>query len=343
VSWPAKIKDKGAIRGGFHHVTDIAPTIYEVAGISFPEEVDGVKQLPLEGKSFAESFTDPSAKSSHAVQFFEMVGNRGIYKDGWWAGARHLVPWSLLTGELWKDKEIGQHPWELYNLNDDYSQAHDLAQKNPEKLKELVELFDQEAKRNNVYPLNPVPAIFAAPPASGSHFVYREGAKRIPFLSGPYVVGRSHVITAEVEIPAPGAKGVIVAQGGQWGGFTLYIDESGHAVYEANAFGNRTGRIVSAAPVPPGKATIVVDVAIDQSQAAASGGLIKALSVGGLPSTTRLSIDGKPAGETRVSNLVPNYHETLDIGSDLGSPVSSDYAAPFSFTGVIHTVTIDLK
>ena len=147
VSWPAKIKEKGAVRGGFHHVTDIAPTIFEATGITFPDVVNGVKQMPLEGQSFVDSFNDASAKSRHTVQFFEMLGNRGIYKDGWWAGARHLVPWAPSI-EKFKTKEIGQHPWELYNLDQDYSQAHDLAQKNPEKLKELMELFDKEAKRN---------------------------------------------------------------------------------------------------------------------------------------------------------------------------------------------------
>jgi arylsulfatase len=343
VSWPAKITDKGAIRGGFHHVTDIAPTIYEATGVAFPEEVDGVKQLPLEGQSFLDSFTDPAAKSRHTVQYFEMLGNRGIYKDGWWAGARHLVPWALLTGDLWRGKEVGQHPWELYNLNDDYSQAKNLAEKNPEKLKELVELFDAEAKRNNVYPLGAVPDILSAFTSSKPHFEYHAGAGRIPFLTGPYVVGRSHAIKAEVNIPASGAKGVIVAQGGQWGGFTLYIDDTGHAVYEANAFGNSTGRIVSAAPVPPGKATITVDVAINLSLTSLAADVFRVLAIGGLPATARLAVNGQPAGEVHLDNLVPDYHETLDTGADLGSPVSSKYPSPLKFTGVIDTVTFDVK
>ncbi len=341
VSWPAKIKDKGAIRGGFHHVTDIAPTIYEAAGIAFPETVDGVKQLPLEGQSFVDSFSDPSAKSRHTVQYFEMVGNRGIYKDGWWAGARHLVPWPAWTDKF-KTKEIGQHPWELYNLNQDYSQAHDLAKKNPEKLKELVELFDKEAKRNNVYPLAPLPALLAGPLNDKTHFVFRDGVKRVPFQAAPFVTGRSHTITAEIEVPESGAKGVIIAQGGQLGGFTLYIDDAGHAVYEANAYSHTTGRIVSPAPVPAGKATIVVNAVVDEA-GAPSGSSSTSLSAGGLPSTTRLTVNGKPSGEVRVANLINNTRETLDVGSDLGTPVSPQYASPNTFTGVIRTVTVDLK
>ena len=166
--------------------------------------------------------------------------------------------------------------------------------------------------------------------------------KRVPFQAAPFVTGRSHTIDAEIEIPERGAKGVIIAQGGQLGGFTLYIDEAGHAVYEANAYSNSTGRIVSPAPVPAGKATIVVEVTVDKS-GAPSGSLTTGLSAGGLPSTTRLTVNGQPAGEVRVPNLVSNLRETLDVGSDLGTPVSPQYASPNTFTGIIHTVTVDLK
>jgi arylsulfatase len=136
---------------------------------------------------------------------------------------------------------------------------------------------------------------------------------------------------------------VIVAQGGQWGGFTLYIDDTGHAVYEANAFGNSTGRIVSAAPVPPGKATITVDVAINLSLTSLAADVFRVLAIGGLPATARLAVNGQPAGEVHLDNLVPDYHETLDTGADLGSPVSSKYPSPLKFTGVIDTVTFDVK
>jgi arylsulfatase len=169
--WPAKITDHGAVRGQFQHVTDIAPTIYEAAGITPPDTVDGVKQWPLEGHSIVASFTNANAPSTHPLQYFEMLGNRGIYKDGWWAGSRHVLPWEIF-GLKYLTTPIGNHPWELYNLTEDYSQAHDLAAKNPAKLKEMVALFDSEAKRNNVYPLVPN---FGAPPyvsQGQTHFVY---------------------------------------------------------------------------------------------------------------------------------------------------------------------------
>ena len=291
VSWPAKIKEKGAIRSGFHHVNDIAPTIYEIAGIAFPEEVDGVKQLPLEGQSFADSFTDPAAKSRHNLQAFEMVGNRGIYKDGWWAGARHIEPWRIYRGESWK-AEIGQHPWELYNLNEDYSQAHDLAQKNPEKLKELVEVFDKEAKRNTIYPLVPLPTAFSPEADSETHFAFRDRAARIPVRIAPKLVGRSHRITAEIEVPKSGGKGVIIAEGGNLGGFTLYLDEAGRVVYEANAFSNATGHVVSSAPVPAGKATITVDYIADPVEPAAASGIESRLGLNGRPGSVRIAVNG---------------------------------------------------
>jgi arylsulfatase len=343
VSWPAKITDKGAVRGGFHHVTDIAPTIYEATGVAFPEEVDGVKQLPLEGQSFLDSFTDPAAKSRHTVQYFEMLGNRGIYKDGWWAGSRNVVPWAVLAGGLWGGKETGQHPWELYNLNDDYSQAKNLAEKNPEKLKELVELFDVEAKRNNVYPLTPFPDLLFSRLTGNVHVVYREGATRVPFQSAPHVAGHPHTITAEIDVPKSGAKGVIIAHGGNWGGYSLYVDEKGYAVYEANLFGNKTGRIVSATPLPPGKATIVVDVASDQPENTSPAALAATLRGGGLPGNARLSVNGSQAGEAHFDGVPSSYHESLDIGADLGTAVSADYPSPPSFTGTIHAVTVDVK
>jgi len=340
VSWPSKITDKGAIRGGFRHVTDIAPTIYEAAGITPPDEVNGEKQTPLEGKSFVDSFSDGKAKSKHTTQVFETVGNRGIYKDGWWAGARNVVPWK--TFERF-GAPIAEHPWELYNLEKDYSQARDLAKENPEKLKELQALFDQEAKRTNIYPLAPVPALLTSGSTERKQLVFREGTNRIPVVIGPRTGSRSHTITAQVDIPQAGAKGVIIAEGGHLGGYVIYLDDQGRAVYETNAHGNVTGRIVSAAAVPPGKATVTLDFSVEGDE---SNPLIKvARGLGRIPQpgTARLSVNGASVGEAKISNLFINYHETLDVGADLGTPISDNYSVPFKFTGKIETVTLDLK
>ena len=339
VSWPAKIADKGAIRGGFHHVTDIAPTIYEAAGIKAPDEVDGVKQIPLEGKSFVDSFTDAKAKSQHTQQVFETVGNRGIYKDGWWAGARHLLPWKAFERF---GAPIGQHPWELYNLDKDYSQAHDLAKENPEKLKELVQLFDEEAKRNNIYPLAPVPSLLTQQPEK-KKLVFYEGASRIPELTGPRTTSRSHTITAEIEVPQGGAKGVIITEGGRLGGYAIYLDEKGRAVYDTSSEGHSSGRIVSVAPVPAGKATITLDFDADGGDADPIVKVARGIGRAPQPGTARLLVNGKEVGEAKIPDLSTDWHETLDVGADYGTSISDSYAVPFKFTGKIASVTLDLK
>ncbi len=339
VSWPAKISDKGAVRGGFHHVTDIAPTIYEAAGVKAPDEVNGVSQLPLEGQSFLDSFTDAKAKSRHTQQVFEMLGNRGIYKDGWWAGARHIVPWKSF--ERFGDP-IGQHPWELYNLETDYSQAHDLAKEHPEKLKELVQLFDEEAKRNNIYPLAPVPALLTAQ-AEKKQLVLREGANRIPELTGPRTTSRSHTITAEIEVPEGGAKGVIVTEGGRLGGYAIYLDETGRVVYETGAQGHPAGRIVSADPAPAGKATITLDFNADGDELSPVVKVSRTLGNAAQPGVARLSVNGEQVGAVKISDLSTDWHETLDVGADYGTSISDNYAVPFKFTGKIKSVTLDLK
>jgi hypothetical protein len=325
VSWPARIKDHGAIRSQFQHVTDIAPTIYELVGITPPRSVNGVEQLPLEGKSLAASFFDGKAPSTHPVQYFEMVGNRGIYKDGWWAGARHLLPWQR---DAWETADVGQHPWELYNLNDDYSQAHNLAVQYPEKLKELTDLFESEARRNNVYPIAP----HAGPQPTISderrHVVLRSGVERLPIRAAPNLRGRSHAITADIDIPGAGAEGVIVAEGGKEGGFTLYV-KNGKVVYEVTAAGHEVVRIVGAEPLPVGKSQVVVDVTNDQ--------------VGQPSGKALLSINGKPGGQGSWGNYANTFRETLDVGKDLGTPVSPAYESPFAFTGAIGTVAIDIK
>jgi arylsulfatase A-like enzyme len=335
VSWPGHIKDAGGLRTQFHHITDIAPTIYELAGIQLPESVEGVKQLPLEGVSMVYSFDHPDQPSPHKVQYFEMVGNRGIYKDGWWAGSRHLLPWDLAAH--WLDRRPENNPWELYNLNEDYSQAHDLAARYPEKLKELEQLFDSEARRNNVYPLTPFGSPLPTPYDGATSFVYHAGVERIPAASAPRLTGRAHRITADVEIPAGGAEGVILAQGGVLGGYTLFVKNS-RVTYAVNASGNRAGSVVSA-PLDPGKAHIVLEFTPDK--VVPRPGLIAGRSPS--PGVAKLSVNGKPAGETKVVAFGVYYFETLDVGADLGSPVSPDYTSPFRFTGKIESVRVDLQ
>jgi arylsulfatase A-like enzyme len=346
VSWPGHIKDTGGLRTQFHHVTDIAPTLYELAGVQLPEEVNGVKQLPLEGVSMVYSFDHPDQPSLHKVQYFEMLGNRGIYKDGWWAGSRHLLPWLSSQRALWEQRSPEQNPWELYNLNDDYSQAHNLAAQYPDKLKEMQQLFDSEAQRNNVYPLTPHRLLPPAPGGDKTSFVYHAGVLRIPTASAPRVIGRAHRITADLDVPAGGAEGVILAQGGRYGGYTLYVKD-GHVTYEVNAFGNRSGIIVSSKLLAAGKSHIVVDFMPDDSRLnkeVVTGGVGQGAQVRPVgPGSAHLTINGEPAGDTPIAIFGGYYYETFDIGSDLGTPVSSNYASPFAFTGKIDTVKVDLE
>jgi arylsulfatase len=346
VSWPGHIKDAGGLRTQFHHVTDIAPTLYELAGVQLPDAVDGVKQLPLEGVSMVYSFDHPDQPSPHKVQYFEMLGNRGIYQDGWWAGSRHLLPWQSTQLANWEQHTPEQNPWELYNLNEDYSQAHNLAEQNPEKLKELRQLFDSEARRNNVYPLVPHRTALPAPAGAQTSFVYHAGVERIPTSSAPRVAGHAHRITADLDIPAGGAEGVVLAQGGRYGGYTLYVKD-GHVTYEVNAFGNRTGIIVASKPLEAGKAHIVVDFTPDESQPGkqvVTGGVGQGVSTRAVgPGTAHLSINGEAAGEAPIATFGGYYYETFDIGSDLGTPVSASYASPFAFTGKIDTVKVDIQ
>jgi arylsulfatase len=346
VSWPGHIQDAGGLRTQFHHVTDIAPTLYELAGVQLPDVVNGVKQLPLEGVSMVYSFDHPDQPSAHKIQYFEMLGNRGIYNDGWWAGSRHLLPWQSSQLANWEQHSPEQNPWELYNLNEDYSQAHNLAGQNPEKLKEMQQLFDSEARRNNVYPLVPHRSLPPAPGGGQTSFVYHAGVERIPTSSAPRVAGHAHRITADLDVPAGGAEGVIVAQGGRYGGYTLYVKD-GRVTYEVNAFGNRSAIIVSSKPLAAGKAHIVVDFVPDESQASTqpiTGGVGQGAQVRPVgPGFAHLSINGEPAGETPIPIFGGYYYETFDVGSDLGTPVSTAYASPFAFTGRIDTVKVDLQ
>lgn len=340
VSWPARIKATG-VRGQFQHVTDIAPTIYEAAGIVPPEAVNGVKQMPLEGHSLIYSFNAPAAPGDHPLQIFESLSNAAIYQDGWWAGRRTFVPWKVFSTERSGNTE---HPWELYNLAEDYSQAHDLAATHPDKLKQMVQLFDSEARRTDVYPITSVFVFAPALDGERKHFVFRSGVDRIPPQIIRAAKWTSHTITADVVIPAGKASGVIIAEGGRQGGytlggFTLYLKD-GRPVYEVMAYGNPAGKIVSSILPKPGKAEIAVRVELDPIP---PGGNALTAYYGPTQGTARLFVNGKPAGETRIANFSAVYGETLDIGKDLGSPVSRAYEAPFAFNGTIEKVTLDLK
>jgi arylsulfatase len=342
ITWPGHIKDAGGLRTQFSHVNDIAPTIYDIAGVKPPALVNGVAQTPLEGTSLTYTFDHPQEPTHHTVQYFTTSGNRAIYKDGWWAGDLFHSTWEgsgIPKGGI-SDKDLGNHPWELYNLNDDYSQAHNLAAKYPEKLKELQQVFEAEATRNQAYPILPAYESYPIGQAAGQKvFTYRSGVERLQPAVGPQLGAHAYTITADVDVPATGSDGVIVAQGSRYGGISLFVKDQ-RVVYEINAYGNRSGQLVASNPLQPGKEHIVLNLIPNGSEKAEVAPFSQHQPVSAVG---QLSINGQPEGQAQFTNVNLRFSETLDIGSDLGSPVSPDYKSPNRFTGKIDTVTIELK
>jgi arylsulfatase A-like enzyme len=338
VSWPGHIAQPGGIRSQFTHVNDIAPTIYELASVTPPAEVNGIKQSPIEGQSFAYSFDHADSPSKHKVQYFEMLGSRGIYKDGWWAGSFNHLPWPTDRSPFNSAPET--KPWELYHLDDDYSQAHDVAAQNPDKLKELEDLFDAEAQRNHVYPLEPLRNDGLPLVTNGkTSFVYRSGQFPLPGSSAPRLGQRAHAITAELNVPAESASGVIVAQGGRYGGFTLYV-KNGSLIYESNINMHRVGQVVSSQTLPAGKVVVGLEFTPDNpvpDQPAVA--FTPARLVGGV---ITLTINGRAVGTGHIPGI-GNNTDTFDVGYDRGSPVSTSYSSPFPFSGEVESLRVDLK
>jgi len=333
VSWPKRIKEKGGLRTQFQHVTDITPTILDAAGIPFPTEVNGVKQLPLEGVSMVPTFDNPKATGRHTEQYFEINGNRAIYKDGWFAGATHQYPWERNP----LHPSLDDDTWELYNLDKDYSQAHDLAASNPAKLAELKTEFDKEAGRNNVYPIltgSPLVGLRPPNPSQGrTSFVYRGDVSGLPLSVLPDL-SQPHRITADLVMSKADDKGVIIALGGRYGGFTMFVKDQ-HVVYEVNAFNESHVAFASTQPLPTGKVQVALEFTTDPQPKPA---FIKS-------GTARLFINGKSAGEQhfdKFGGFFSSIFEPMDIGRDTVSAVSSAYEVPFAFTGTIDKVQVDL-
>lgn len=333
ISWPARINDVGGMRSQFHHVVDVAPTVYEAAGIKMPEKVNGIDQVPLAGVSMLYTFPDAKAPGRKKTQYFEIMGNRGIYHDGWMATARHGLPWELLgrKGDFENDE------WELYDLSKDFSQADNVAAKFPEKLKELQEVFDAEAKKYDVYPLDDRFAERANVPERPSStrgrtsFTYYPGAVRIPEGSAPNVKARSHKMTAVLNLADGKTEGVIVCAGGS-GGYSLFVKD-GKLMYENNFFSKQRDLIQSEKPLPKGKVTVAFEYTHDSKKYGGGG-------------TGRLFVNGEQVGVGKFEQVVPVRYsatETFDVGEDRGEAVSSQYQGPFKFSGDIEKVTIEVK
>jgi arylsulfatase len=333
VSWPAKIKDTGSMRSQFTHLIDIASTILDVAKIPAPESVNGVEQKPMDGVSIASTFYDAAARPVRERQYFEIFTNRAIYDKGWIACAQHSLPWRQdLAPAHWENDR-----WELYNIDEDFSEAKDLAAQFPDKLAELKAIFDEEAEKNHVYPLDdrgsgrlavPKPSPGGSDP-NRRHFTYYSGCSRLPENAAPNTKNVSHRITAQIDLPE-GGEGVILALGGQAAGFAFYV-QNGKLVYHYNWFERERTNLVSNRPVPAGNSTVTMEFAYD------GGGLGK----GG---EAVIGINGEEVGRARIANTVAGRFgiDTFGLGSDTGSPVSDTYRKPFAFTGTIKRLDIEL-
>ncbi|MBP8925794.1 MAG: arylsulfatase [Pseudomonadales bacterium] len=335
VSWPAGIREQGGLRSQFGHVNDIVPTILEVAHIEAPVSVDGIKQLPMDGTSLVASFACADAPEKHRTQYFEIFGNRAIYHDGWMASAFHgHVPWTI--GQRDKGRNFAEDSWELYHLDEDFSQARDLATQQPAKLAALRKLFDSEAARVGILPLRdaagtrtPMPSLNA----DRTRFRYYPGAIGIPEKEAPPILNRSWSLTAELELPASGARGVIATEGGTGAGWSLYLDGEGKPVFEYRLFEVSRVRIAAQQSLAAGMHRLQVDFDYD-GEGYAKGG------------TLRLLVDGQEQGTARLPATPPAFFsidETFDVGVDTGSPAGA-YAFGNPLTeGVLGSVEVELR
>jgi arylsulfatase len=337
VCWPKGIKAKNEIRAQFSHVIDVAPTILEAAGLPQPKMVDGTPQIPMEGVSLLYSFADAKAKERHITQYFEIAGNRAIYHDGWFARTIHRAPW-----EYQPRNTLDKDAWELYNVRADFSLVNDLAAKEPKKLKEMQDLFMKEAQTHHVLPLDDrilerTNASMVNRPdlmAGRTTLTLAEGMTGMMENVFLNVKNKSKTITAEIDVPDSGANGAILAQGGRFGGWALYVKD-GIPAYDYNYLGLQRSSISATKPLPPGKATIKFDFDYD------GGGPGK----GG---TGTLYVNDEKVAEGRIEHtqaMMFSADETADVGIDLGTPVVEAIGseAKSRFTGHIPNVTVEIK
>ncbi len=332
--WPKGIAERGGLRTQWMHMIDIAPTVLEAVGVPEPTVVNGVRQKPLEGVSMLDTLNNPEAKSRHTTQYFEMAGNRGIYQDGWFATTVHRPPWEPKPRATFEDDK-----WELYNVEEDFSCAHDLAAKHPEKLEKLKAVFLEEAVKYNVLPLDDrawerFNAALAGRPdlmEGRTEITVYEGMKGIPENGFINVKNRSFVVIADIDVPQAGAEGVVIAQGGEMGGWSLYAKD-GAPRFAYNFLGREITKIASRARLPTGRVTFRFEFAYDGGKPGAGGNGV-------------IFVNGEGVAQGRVERTHPFAFgaETTDVGENLYTCVSDDYKVGRNrFTGKIHKVTVQV-
>ncbi len=339
MSWPAKIKDAGGVRSQFHHFIDIAPTILEAAGVAQPQTVDGIAQNPMQGVSMAYTWdkANAGAASTRTTQYFEIMGMRAIYHDGWIASTTPpAAPWAMGLAKLPEDV-INGYQWELYNLNEDFTQFNDLAAKNPAKLKQMQDLFYAEAAKNQVFPIDNtlLTRLMSPRPSLGatrSEFSYQGEVSGIAVSAAPNTLMRSYTITADVTIPAGGAEGMLVTEGGRFAGYGLYLLK-GKPVFTLNLLDVARIRWAGAEALAPGKHQVAFDFTYDGPGVGKGG-------------TGVLKVDGKVVDTKSTPHTVPfiqSEDETFDVGVDTRIGVNdADYQVPFRFSGKLDKLTVKL-
>jgi arylsulfatase len=335
ISWPKRIKARGEVRPQFSHVIDIMPTVLEAVGLPAPFSVYGIQQDPVEGTSMVYAFDDAKAPSQHTTQYFEMFANRAIYNNGWVAATTPIAPpWAAVVKPV---DPIDGYKWELYNVAEDFSQANDLAEENPEKLRELQRLFYIEAVKYSVLPLDntKVERLDVQNRPSNirglKEFTYYDGMVRIPEGGAPDLKNKSFGISAVVDIPDGGAEGLLMTQGGRFAGVGLYLLD-GRPVFHYNLAGVERYTVAGKDKVAPGRHVVTLDFNYD------GGGVGK----GG---QATLTVDGEKVASEHLPQTIAyrmSLDETLDIGEDTGTPISEDYKVPFKFTGKLEKVTINI-
>jgi hypothetical protein len=331
VHWPEKIADKGTVRNQFHHVNDIMPTILDAAGIPTPRLVDGIAQQPIDGVSMVYTFNEPDAEDRHTTQYFEIFATHGIYHEGWLAGTHHgnTTPWDSLKRE---PATFREDDWELYDLRTDWSQSKNVASEHPERVRQLRELFLIEAARNSVLPMDARPRSEKAMSArlrvpattlSGS-------ARRIAVNTMPNVIGASHTVEVSLNVPDGGGEGVLCAQGGRFGGWSLYLKD-GRLTYCYNLAGANTTYVRASTALPAGDHVVVLDSRYD------GGGM-------GKGATVKLTADGNAVAEGRLERTVSyvwTSGEHFNVGLDPLTQVSAEYVGDNPYNGKIDHVRVE--
>ena len=348
VHWPKGIKSRGEVRTQYAHLIDIVPTVLDVLGIEAPATIRGVTQSPIQGVSLAYGFDDAAADTHHPTQYFEMIGHRAIDHDGW----RAVCPWPgpsfAEAGKGFGEPisaealvELDAKGWELYRVAEDMTENHNVAGQHPDKLRELVALWYVEAGKYDVLPIdgNGIGRMITERPQVAEDrdsYVYRPGTSSVPFAVAPRVLNRPHSVTADVEVPAGGAEGILMSQGSAVGGWSFYLLD-GKLRYAHNYLRSAMFTVSTPDPVPEGRHALRFEFEPTGQPDFASGR--------GAPGRAQLYVDGKLKGETDLpyTTLLLFNPGGLTCGVSGGSAVTPDYEAPFPFTGTLHSVTIDLS